>query len=869
MSSLDLKTLPKEIGNLTNLRELDLGHNQLTALPKEIGNLKKLTKLYLGCNQLTALPKEIGNLTSLSELYLGNVTGENSCWISTNNNQLTKLPEEICNLRNLTILNLDKIKLTALSKEIGKLTNLTKLNFSGNKLTALPKEIGNLTKLTELYLYDNKLTEFPEEICNLRNLTILNLDKIKLTALSKEIGKLTNLTELNLSGNKMTALPKEIGNLTKLTELYLYDNKLTEFPEEICNMRNLTELNLGGNKLTALSKEIDNLTNLSWLDLGGNQLTALPEEIGNLTNLRGLVLRGNQLTALPKEICNLTKLTELNLRGNQLTVLPKEICYLTNLYWLALGGNQLTALPKEICNLTKLTELDLRDNQLTALSPKYRSIGIFSARSYHNQIQELFNYLKNFATVHVSVNGEVMVEDFGQTSLSIREQAFNSLVSINVDGETKTNTPSERDDQYKVISAESHDSIFYPVGQGLFYCGKIIQNNDDQGFFYVFDCGAQYRGKILSSQIRSCLKLNNKRIDLLVLSHLHWDHVSGIKELLSNAKVGRIVLPYLYPSERFYVASKSMSDPGFRDDPDHDWYQKFIAKPATFLKDLGVQNVSFIRGGDTQSREGRREEYRDLPRESPWSGSKLPARITQNIEREEDQAKTNDIVDVDNYFDSNSKAGKGHWLFSFFNCELEQDKFQKFQNDFRYICGDSALESLLGDTTSLKLIRHAYDGLFSENNLNKTSLAVCCRRLAAINPSHCMIFNNGISPSSYRGQPALYHTDHLFSPAFLLTGDLPVNQMWDIFAEKFGLRQTKQPVVPLVYQVPHHGSLESWNEAQRDTFENAVFILCARTMNHYGHPHPEVLRSIFEENRPAFWVTENRSFSHRLQITFH
>ena len=89
-----MTSLPDEIGNLSNLKELNLYKNQLTSLPDEIGNLSNLRKLYLHNNQLTRLPQEIGNLSKLTTLYLYN-------------NQLTSLPEEIGTLLNLNCLYLE------------------------------------------------------------------------------------------------------------------------------------------------------------------------------------------------------------------------------------------------------------------------------------------------------------------------------------------------------------------------------------------------------------------------------------------------------------------------------------------------------------------------------------------------------------------------------------------------------------------------------------------------------------------------------------------------------------------------------------------------------------------------------------------
>ena len=136
------------VDNIFSLKELKLNRRNLDHL-ELLGQLTNLKILDLYPNQRTIISSEIGNLTNLTELYL-------------NQNKLTKIPSEIGNLINLTDLSLHFNRLTIIPSEIGNLTNLTQLSLSFNKLTNLPSEIGNLINLTGLSLYYNKLTNIPK-----------------------------------------------------------------------------------------------------------------------------------------------------------------------------------------------------------------------------------------------------------------------------------------------------------------------------------------------------------------------------------------------------------------------------------------------------------------------------------------------------------------------------------------------------------------------------------------------------------------------------------------------------------------------------------------------------------------------------------
>jgi Leucine-rich repeat (LRR) protein len=306
------KILEEHLEKFVNLEIFKFqGDNDVVSLDTflvKLFSLKKLEKLTIRYVGLTTLPKEIGNLVNLKILIL-------------DNNNLTSLPEEMDKLVNLGILNLDNNGLTTLPNVIFNLKNLTYLDLGYNKLTTLPEEIGKLVSLKLLNLENNGLTTLPNAIGKLINLNFLALDYNKLTTLPKKIGDLVKLTHLNLNNNKLTTLPNEIGNLVNLTDLALNNNELTTnelttLPNEIGNLVKLTDLLLSNNKLTTLPNKIGDLVKLTRLSLNNNKLTTLPNEIGNLVNLKDLALNNNELETLPEEMLSFTNLQRIDVLNN-------------------------------------------------------------------------------------------------------------------------------------------------------------------------------------------------------------------------------------------------------------------------------------------------------------------------------------------------------------------------------------------------------------------------------------------------------------------------------------------------------------------------------------------------------------------------
>lgn len=123
----------------------------------------------------------------------------------------------------------------------------------------------------------------------------------------------------------------------------------------------------------------------------------------------------------------------------------------------------------------------------------------------------------------------------------------------------------------------------WSVGQGLFHSGAV--EIDGQRLHYVYDCGSQKSyGRELRREIDRYLdELPDGERVTVYLSHLHYDHVSGLDRLLRSGRVEQVVMPLLPPSERLLVLGAALAS-SERRALAPSWYVDLLAEPVTWLR---------------------------------------------------------------------------------------------------------------------------------------------------------------------------------------------------------------------------------------------------------------------------------------------
>lgn len=257
----NLKELPDNLSNMTNLGLLDLANNRLTSVPM-LGQDVALIQCFLDNNLLTEIPENWFFTDDLEKL-------------SVHNNKITMFP------------NMFNAK---------SLYTAEKVDFSGNRIHKMPENFRGIRTET-LNLNDNKFDHLPEEFAksesffNFLQISNNGIDTIKIEALNN----LPYLKAFECMGNNLRYLPVDLDarTLPSLTAVDFSFNSFSRFPIEILNVSLLTELRMTGQLDKITGKKI-----LSQWPLGIDQhpsLRILDVAANDIRNVQNFPMQLNML----------------------------------------------------------------------------------------------------------------------------------------------------------------------------------------------------------------------------------------------------------------------------------------------------------------------------------------------------------------------------------------------------------------------------------------------------------------------------------------------------------------------------------------------------------------------------------------------
>lgn len=418
----------------------------------------------------------------------------------------------------------------------------------------------------------------------------------------------------------------------------------------------------------------------------------------------------------------------------------------------------------------------------------------------------------------------------------------------------------------------THARIQYSAGQGCFHAASVGVSGtiglDKSGLIYVYDCGAlsPFKSRLSDAIARFHREIRHRNIDVLFISHLHLDHVSGIEELCGPSGVGvdTVVLPLFDDFDRIISFARAVSQDAAGIT---DFIVGITIDPlATVAATLQPRRIVVVRRGEggapdrgevDVAPEGPDEDGRGFRTVSwGWSGggtlgadgapNSLPGSGTQVVS-----------IDDTSGIEVQGRRRADRWLLAPYVDQEVSDQRQEFLAELarRLFITVSQLEELVADPIGLTVLldasRDELAAAYSAvKNLNVTSLSLL----------------SVPSDSALTGRWRLLPTPPAwrffsFTPAdrrigWLGTGDAALKQaarrrrLLDHYAAR--LQQVS------TFLLPHHGSTHNFHEELLDRIEPRLCIAAAAPFSNWKHPGTSVIQAANSRGCPLWSVTGDR-----------